>query len=93
MQTLGILGEAFNFSDEHPVTVIELVSAIYKLANRKPDYRILDLARCEIEHQYLSAAKAKTMLGWKARYSLTEGLEETIAWYKEYFNLDDQKQT
>lgn len=93
MQTLGILGEAFNFSDEHPVTVIELVSAIYKLANRKPDYRILDLARCEIEHQYLSAAKAKTMLGWKARYSLTEGLEETIAWYKEYFNLDGQKQT
>lgn len=93
MQTPSILGQAFNFSDEHPVTVIELVSAIYELVKKRPDYRIVNTAKCEIEHQYLSAAKAKTMLGWKARYSLTEGLEETIAWYKEYFNLDGQKQT
>jgi len=90
MQTFGILGQAFNFSDESPLTVIELVSAIYRLANRKPDYKILNLARCEIEHQYLSAAKARKLLGWEASHTLKEGLRETIAWYKKYFNSDFQ---
>lgn len=86
MQKLKLSGEAFNFSNEQPLSVLELISTIYKLAKKGPNYKILNIAKCEIEHQYLSAAKAKKLLGWKAKHSLFKGLKQTIAWYKNYFD-------
>jgi len=77
-------GEGFNFSNEKPVTVRCLVEKIYKLAGKKPLYRILNKAACEIKHQYLASGKAKRLLHWKPAYSLEEGLKETISWYKRY---------
>ena len=88
MQKLNLLGEAFNFSNEQPLSVLELVSTIYKLAKKGPNYKILNVAKCEIEHQYLSAEKAKKILGWRAKHTFRQGLKETIAWYKKYFFTD-----
>ncbi|MCX7823947.1 MAG: GDP-mannose 4,6-dehydratase [Verrucomicrobiae bacterium] len=86
MRALKIAGEAFNFSNEIQVTVLELVKLILKLMGRadlKP--RVLNQASYEIRHQYLSARKARRVLGWRPRYTLEEGLGETIAWYQDYF--------
>jgi CDP-glucose 4,6-dehydratase len=48
--------------------------------------QVLGEAKNEIVHQYLSAKKAKKILKWKPKYSLDEGLEETIDWYKKFFS-------
>jgi len=75
-------GEAFNISDERPISVLDLVQTIQRLMNCEsltPDVR--GTATGEIRDMYLSAAKARQVLGWRARYSLEEGLRETIAWY------------
>ena len=75
-------GEAFNISDERPISVLDLVRTIQRLMNREslaPEVR--NTATGEIRDMYLSAAKAREMLGWRARYSMEEGLRETIAWY------------
>lgn len=90
MNNLKLFGEAFNFSNEKPISVLELVKKIYKISNRKPDYKILGQAKYEIKHQYLCSSKAKRILNWKPCYTLREGLKETIKWYKEYFQ-DDKK--
>jgi CDP-glucose 4,6-dehydratase len=37
----------------------------------------------EIRCQYLSAERARRMLTWAPQFSLDEGLERTIAWYRE----------
>lgn len=75
-------GEAFNFSNEIQVTVLELTERLLKLMDSglTPDVR--GEATNEIRHQYLSAAKARRMLDWTPRYTLDEGLHETIAWYR-----------
>ena len=39
---------------------------------------ILNEAPHEIKHQYLSAKKAREMLGWKPEYTLEEGLKRTV---------------
>lgn len=78
-------GEAFNFSLERPVTVLELVGIIQdlmKTRNLEPDVK--NIASGEIREQYLSAAKAHKVLKWQPKFSLEEGLKETIAWYREY---------
>ncbi len=79
-------GEAFNFGTERPVNVVELfkkISALMGKPGEKPE--ILGQAKNEIDTQYLSIAKAKKMLGWQPKYSLEEGLKETIEWYKKYY--------
>ena len=78
-------GEAFNFSNEHPRTVLEVVDHIARLMGRSDlPPRILGQATNEIPNQFLSAAKARAHLGWKPQYSLEQGLVETIAWYREF---------
>ena len=47
---------------------------------------ILNQAKNEIKHQYLSAQKARDILQWVPCYSLEQGLQETINWYKGFLN-------
>ena len=78
---------AFNFSNESQVTVLDVVKKILKLMGREDlEPRILNEARSEITHQYLSAKKAKEILGWKPKYTLEEGLRRTIKWYGAFFS-------
>lgn len=79
---LKLAGEAFNFSDESPMSVIELVKKIYRAAKIKEDYVILDSIKYEIPHQYLDSSKARRILKWRPKVSLAEGLKRTIAWHK-----------
>lgn len=77
------LGEAYNFSNELQVTVLELVSCIQRLMGREDlEPVILNGASNEIPHQYLDAEKARNEFGWKPRYTLEQGLKETIEWYR-----------
>jgi len=78
-------GQAFNFSNEIQVTVLELVRLILRLMDSALQPDIRSETRNEIHHQYLSAAKARQMLGWKPIFTLEEGLGVTIEWYKEFF--------
>lgn len=78
----GIGGEAFNFSDEKPLSVLAMVQAVYRVLGYAPDYVIMDQANCEIQEQFLCSRKARRVLGWKPRYTLQRGLQETIQWYK-----------
>jgi CDP-glucose 4,6-dehydratase len=81
-QDRSLSGEAFNFSNELQVSVIDLVDMLLRLMNSKLTPIILDEAIHEIQHQWLSARKARERLGWKPRYTLEEGLNETIQWYR-----------
>lgn len=77
-------GQAFNFSNEMQVTVLELVDKILKgmKSDLAPDVRNEPIK--EIRIQYLSAKKAREELGWKPELTLDEGLARTIAWYREF---------
>jgi CDP-glucose 4,6-dehydratase len=80
----SLIGEAFNFSNELQVTVLELVAKIQKAmgSSLTPDVR--NEASNEIIHQYLSAKKARERLHWAPELSLEDGLARTVAWYREF---------
>lgn len=81
----GVRGEAFNFSPERQMSVLELTHLILEVLQRtdlKPV--ILNNAKAEIRDQYLDASKARRILGWSTRYTVREGLEHTVAWYRKY---------
>jgi CDP-glucose 4,6-dehydratase len=81
-------GEAFNFSNELQITVLELVQKILTLmgSNMKPEIRN-DVSN-EIRMQYLNAGKARRLLNWKPLFTINEGLKLTIQWYKEFLETN-----
>lgn len=86
MEDNGIIGEAFNFGNDTPMTVLEIAEELLALMGRSDlDPVILNEAKGEILQQYLASKKAREMLGWKPVFSMREGIKETIAWYENYF--------
>lgn len=85
MERPEILGEAFNFSNELQITVLELAQKILKLMGKDHlEPMVLNQAQNEIKNQYLSAEKARRLLDWHPQYSLDESLIETIEWYQTF---------
>lgn len=78
-----LIGEAFNFSHEVRVTVLEMVEKLAKLMGSSLVPEVRNEATDEIRVQYLSSAKARMRLGWRPRFTLDEGLERTVIWYRE----------
>ena len=77
-------GQAFNFSNEIQLTVLELVDKILNIMGSELKPVILNLGSNEIKHQYLSAKKARDILGWNPKYTIEDGLAKTVKWYKEF---------
>jgi CDP-glucose 4,6-dehydratase len=82
-QNRDLAGHAFNFSNESQATVIEIARKILALMKSDLELDVRNEATNEIQQQYLSAAKARRELGWKPLFTLDEGLDRTIAWYRD----------
>jgi len=66
------------------MSVLQLVNVILRLMHSELEPEIRNEEVREIKRQYLSAAKAKDILGWKPRFTVEEGLEQTIEWYRAF---------
>lgn len=82
-----LAGEAFNFGHQRPWTVLQLVRETLAVCGREdlePDIRAE--APNEIPHQYLDPSKAMRELRWEPRFTLRQGLEQTVDWYRRFFS-------
>ncbi len=78
----NLRGRAFNFSNEQPLTVLELVARIQAVLGSALEPEVRNEASHEIRAQYLSSARARRELGWAPLFSLEQGLERTVGWYR-----------
>jgi CDP-glucose 4,6-dehydratase len=83
-----LAGEAFNFSNELQITVLELVRHILRQMGSDLEPEVRNEASNEIVHQYLSAAKARRELGWEPMFGLDDGIRRTIDWYRGFLRDD-----
>jgi CDP-glucose 4,6-dehydratase len=88
----GVCGEAFNFGTGRPVSVTDLVKKIVALSgheNLKPQILGQGTPSGEIDAQYLASDKAAQRLNWRPRYTLEQGLGETLDWYSRYLQVTE----
>lgn len=85
----SLYGQAFNFSNEQPMSVLDIVNLILKLMQSELKPEIRNEAAGEIREQYLSSAKARRVLGWSPLVTIKEGLERTIEWYRTFLRQAD----
>lgn len=83
----GVRGEAFNFSCEQPLDVMQITLEVLKLMGRQElTPVILNQVKAEIQDQYLDSSKSKRVLDWTPRIGLREGLVQTIQWYENFLS-------
>lgn len=75
-----VKGEAFNFSSDDTLSVIEVVKKAEKILKTKIPLKILNRARNEIPYQHLDDKKIKK-IGWSPAYTINHTLKDTLLWY------------
>lgn len=85
MESEKALNEDFNLSTPVSTTVLELAEAIWKKINPDKPFRYV----CDkpflydVQKRIPSVEKAKRVLGFEAKTTLSEALDETIPWIRE----------
>src|SRR5580658_7843364 len=82
----ALRGQAFNFSYEIQLSVLDLVELILRKMKSSLRPEVLNQASNEIRHQFLSAERARTVLNWRPQFTLESGLDRTLDWYREFLS-------
>jgi UDP-glucose 4-epimerase len=78
------VGESFNIGNARSaVTIYDLARRIKQLTRCPGEVVFQPLHYADVELRIPNVEKARTLLGFEARVELDEGLERTIAWYRE----------
>eukprot|EP00698_Gefionella_okellyi_P023550 TRINITY_DN807_c0_g1_i4.p1 TRINITY_DN807_c0_g1~~TRINITY_DN807_c0_g1_i4.p1 ORF type:complete len:356 (-),score=79.64 TRINITY_DN807_c0_g1_i4:218-1285(-) len=84
----GTLGEAYNIGTDFELTMKELAEMLVKrfgLTGEEADQAIVYVKdRPFNDCRYAITSKKLESLGWKPQIDWEQGLDETIAWYREY---------
>lgn len=78
-------GRAWNFGSGVPVSVLEMVHKILAAVGCEHlQPRVLGQPTHEPPLQYLDSSQAAHTLHWQPHYTLEEGLQQTVKWYRDY---------
>ncbi|MSW83782.1 MAG: SDR family NAD(P)-dependent oxidoreductase [Actinobacteria bacterium] len=82
----GGAGEAFNAGGGRPHRVLDVVREVCRLGGLagEPDVRGSGTPAGEIDRQWVDPQKLTDHTGWRAQVPLSDGLERTIAWYRDH---------
>jgi UDP-glucuronate 4-epimerase len=72
--------EIINLGNNHPHDILELISIIEKVLNKKASIKNMPVQEADVTATWADISKAKSLLGWTPKVSLAEGIERTIKW-------------
>ena len=78
------VGESFNIGNARStVTIFDLAQRIKRISGASGEITFEPLNYTDVELRIPNVTKARELLGFEAEVELDEGLERTIAWYRE----------
>ncbi len=94
-QSSSLIGEDCNIATETEISIGDLAHEIISQINPKAvivqDVTRIRPTKSEVFRLYGSAARIKEHTNWNANFSLTDGIAETISWFKDKNNLSHYK--
>jgi dTDP-glucose 4,6-dehydratase len=80
----GVVGEVINVATGVDVTVSRIADLVLELLDKPSSLKqFVDERPGQVRRHAGSTEKAERLLGWRAHTSLEDGLERTVAWYRE----------
>ncbi len=78
------VGEAFNVGNPRSVlTIYDLARMVLRLTGSRSRLTFVDWPHTDVELRIPNIDKARRLLGFEPRVDLEEGLQRTIAWYRD----------
>jgi dTDP-glucose 4,6-dehydratase len=79
-----VVGEVINVATGIDITVSEIADKVLELLGKPTALKVhVDERPGQVHRHIGSTEKAERLLGWRARTSFEDGLERTIAWYRD----------
>lgn len=75
--------EIFNLGSSEPVKILDLIGLIEKGLNKRAVIELSDTQAGDTLYTYAEIEKAREMLGYSPRISISEGINRFIDWYKD----------
>ena len=80
----SVAGEVINVATGVDVSVSEVADLVLSVLGKPASLKAyVDERPGQVDRHIGSTEKAEQLLGWRARTSFAEGLERTVAWYRE----------
>jgi nucleoside-diphosphate-sugar epimerase len=73
--------EIFNIGNNQPVSLMELITTLYRLMGKEPRLEYLPMQPGDVDRTYASIDKAQQLLGYSPSTSIEDGLQQFIEWY------------
>jgi len=79
-----VKGEIFNVGSGSEYTIQQVIDTMKRLTNSRVDpvYGEVKPNQEEPAHWVADVSKAKDLLGWQPAYTMEQGLEKTISWFR-----------
>ena len=77
------IGEVINLGNNKEYTILELANIIKELVNSNSKIVFKSLPIDDPVRRCPDITKAKKLLNWETKTPLKEGLEKTVAWFKD----------
>ncbi len=77
--------EDFNISAAEELTVAEIARIVWEACGNDPaafELEHLPAFEVDVQRRWPSVEKARTMLGWEARFGVRDGIAQTVAWLR-----------
>jgi CDP-glucose 4,6-dehydratase len=84
LERADLRGEAFNFSYEVQLNVLDFVRKVLERMGVAIEPEVRNEPTHEIQRQWLSAEKARRVLRWAPTLALDQALDRTIEWHRQF---------
>jgi len=79
-----VVGEVINVASGNDITVSDIADKVLDMLGKPASLKVhVDERPGQVHRHIGSTEKAERLLGWRARTSFEDGLERTIAWYRD----------
>ena len=79
-----IAGEVLNIATGLDISVADIAALVLEMLGRPADLKLfVDERLGQVDRHIGATEKTERLVGWRARTSFEDGLERTIAWYRE----------
>jgi len=77
----------FNIGRGAPVDLMDFIAALEKHIGRKAVRNLMPMQPGDVEGTWCDVSALNRAVGYQPRVSLDEGLEKTVAWFRDYYNV------
>ncbi|MFC1883497.1 NAD-dependent epimerase [Thermodesulfobacteriota bacterium] len=79
--------EVFNLGNSNTVGLLDFISVIEETIGKKAEKILMPIQPGDVAETSADIEKSKEMLGFEPKTPLKEGIQNFVAWYREYYRL------